>query len=52
MKKEYIKPEMLDEILLTESLMLGGSDTPATDNPDDDLSNGRRGRWGNLWDEE
>ena len=50
MKKEYIKPELEEQILFTESLMLGASETPADDSPA--LGRNRRGSWGNLWDDE
>lgn len=51
MKKEYIKPELMEEVLFTENLMFGLSNTDADEN-EPAGGNGRRGRWGNLWDEE
>lgn len=50
MKKNYIKPEMVETILLKENLMLVASDTPADNS--DVLGTGRRGKWGNLWADE
>lgn len=59
MKKEYIKPEM--EIVVLELItMLAISDGGGLDvkdeeiNPDtgSELSNNRRGQWGNLWAED
>lgn len=50
MKKNYIKPEMVETFLLKENLMLSTSDTPADESGA--LGNGRRGKWGNLWDDE
>lgn len=51
MKKEYIKPEMELTLIETELPMALSfvKDEPADDT--DGLSNGRRGTWGNLWDE-
>ena len=53
MKKEYIKPEiMVEEMQLEECCMLPGSDTdiPVGGEGEAD-SNGRRGSWGNLWED-
>lgn len=50
MKKEYIKPELMEEVLFTENLMLGLSGEADENEPAG--GNSRRGRWGNLWDEE
>lgn len=50
MKKEYVKPEIIETILLHENLMLATSETMADDSVV--LSNGRRGKWGNLWYDE
>lgn len=52
MKKEYIKPEMADEILLMESLMGPSLSGGEADENEPAGGNSRRGRWGNLWDEE
>lgn len=53
MKKEYIKPEVevveLAPITIL-ALSSGGSvDVDGGNEPDEELSNGRRGQWGNLW---
>ncbi|MBO7466721.1 MAG: hypothetical protein J6T94_03435 [Bacteroidaceae bacterium] len=51
MKKEYIKPELTEEVLFTQNLIAASlKDGEADDSPV--LGNGRRGRWGNLWDED
>lgn len=49
MKKNYIKPEMVETFLLKENLMLN---TSGDADDSEVLSNGRRGKWGNLWDDE
>lgn len=52
-KKEYIAPEMLIEVLETESLMLtasAGYEVDTTDEGFDQRAGGRRGSWGNFWD--
>lgn len=52
MKKEYIKPEMMVEVLETEVLMLALS-CEEVNSETDQLSNSyrpnRRGKWGDLW---
>ena len=52
MKKEYIKPEMLIEVLESEALMLTMSDNGGIEESLSTGRNERRGRWGNLWDSE
>lgn len=51
--KTYIKPEMKEKQVGAQTLMAGSisfSNSSATDNSgNSDLSNGRRGNWGNLW---
>lgn len=48
--KTYIKPELHIENLQTiDMLALSVKDSPATTG--EVLGNGRRGTWGNLWDE-
>ena len=52
MKKEYIKPELMVEELATiemiaGSLQYGEGDYDTSDK--DNLSVGRRGKWGDLW---
>ena len=52
MKKEYIKPEMVVEEILLESMMMSNSQTVNPDGPGKPpRSNQRRGDWGNLWDQ-
>ncbi len=54
-KKTYIAPSM--EIVEVESIMMIASSTPKIDvivggeGGSEILSTGRRGTWGNLWDE-
>ena len=54
-KKEYIKPETEVVELELESLMLSASNKVDIDISDDTtdegawMSNGRRGKWGDLW---
>ena len=56
MKKEYIKPEMVMEIVMLESMLasspntenMGTVETPGDQN--DFNANDRRGTWGSLWD--
>ena len=53
MKKEYVKPET--SIVEVEVMtMLAGSPTAVSlydkDHADEELSNDRRGEWGNLWE--
>lgn len=53
MKKEYKKPET--SIVEVEVMaMLAGSPTAVSlydkDHADEELSNNRRGEWGNLWE--
>lgn len=54
MKKEYIKPEIVTEIIILESMLanspsegMGSNETPGGDN--DFNAKGRRGVWGDLW---
>ena len=55
MKKEYIKPEVVMEVVVTETLLLmsnnienmGSNETPG--GPDDFNAGAPRGNWGNLW---
>ena len=55
-KKEYIKPAIVVEEVLLESMLatsnssegMGSNETPGTD--DDFNAPGRRGSWGNLWE--
>ena len=54
MKKSYIKPEcevltMLPSTVLALSAKYSDEETTSGSQC---LSNGRRGHWGNLWDEE
>lgn len=56
MKKEYIKPEMEAILIECQQIMTtspgtqpGIGDGEASDN--EVLSTGRRGTWGNLWEE-
>lgn len=55
-KKEYIKPSMEAAELVSDVIMTGGSDGnvdvfPGGDaGSEDQLSNDRRGSWGDLWD--
>lgn len=54
MKKEYIKPEIIIENILLESMLatsneyMGSVETPGTD--DDFNANDRRGTWGDFWE--
>ena len=52
-KKEYIKPETEVVELELESLLLSASNkVDISDEPTDEgawMSNGRRGKWGDLW---
>ena len=56
MKKEYIRPTAVMEIVTTESMLatsnpnvegMGGNETPG--GQDDFNSNRHRGEWGSLW---
>ena len=52
MKKEYMKPEIAMEVIITESIMLeassmGSNETPGGD--DDFNASSSRGEWGKLW---
>ena len=54
MKKTYVSPLMVEvnveaESMLAASLKLDGDNTVDTSNPDNQLSGGNRGEWGNLW---
>ena len=50
MKKEYIKPELMVEVIETVE-MIATSMRMYDDEVDtkNQLSTGRRGQWGNLW---
>ena len=55
MKKEYIKPEVVMEVVVTEALLIvsdnrenmGSNETPG--GPDDFNAGAGRGEWGSLW---
>ena len=55
MKKEYIKPEVVMEVVVTEALLIvsdnrenmGSNETPG--GPDDFNAGASRGEWGCLW---
>ena len=55
MKKAYIKPKIMIEdiiplsMLATSNEYMGSNETPGTD--DDFNAPGRRGSWGNLWND-
>lgn len=57
MKKEYIKPEVVMEVVVTEALLIvsdnrenmGSNERPG--GPDDFNAGAHRGNWGNLWTE-
>lgn len=53
-KKAYIKPELMVEEFVTETMMISTSNNGSgydTESDDfDQRSNDRRGSWGNLWD--
>ena len=53
MKKQYIKPELMVEVLETvEMIATSNFDLNDTNGIEESLSNGRnnrRGTWGNLW---
>ena len=52
MKKEYIVPAIMVEVLETETLMLtasAGYEVDTTDENFDQRAGGRRGEWGNRW---
>lgn len=54
MKKVYIKPEIIIENILLESMLalstenMGSNEKPGTD--DDYNANDRRGTWGDFWE--
>ncbi len=58
MRKEYVKPEMVVEQLISEIYMLGASNEneggisgeEGEGGTGDFNTNGHRGSWGNLWD--
>jgi hypothetical protein len=54
MKKEYVKPETLLEMVITESMLAVSKEGMGTDETPggDDAFNTplRRGKWGSLWD--
>ena len=53
-KKAYIKPELMVEELSTESLMLTASANYNVDTTAEDFEQrgaGRRGSWGDLWED-
>ena len=55
MKKEYIKPKVVAECVVAESMLalldnrenMGSNETPG--GPDDFNAGANRGEWGNLW---
>ena len=51
-KKKYITPEIEVVELVSDVVMQISSKLHEDDwaNPEDQLSNNRRGRWGDLWD--
>ena len=57
MKKEYIKPEVVMEVVVTEALLIvsdnrenmGSNERPG--GPDEFNAGAHRGNWGNLWTE-
>lgn len=50
-KEVYIKPELTVEEFIAEPLMLIASNTEYDTTKDIQRTSGRRGTWGNLWDE-
>lgn len=50
-KKEYIAPAIeVVEMELTISILMGSNwNYDPGEEPEEELSNGRRGQWGNLW---
>lgn len=51
MKKHYITPAIKDiNIIVTQSPLAGSIQGGLGGDTDTQLANGRRGRWGNLWD--
>ena len=55
MKKTYVSPLMVEvnveaEPILAGSLRLDGNKSVDTSEDDAQLSGGRRGEWGNLWE--
>ena len=50
-KKKYIAPAIeVAEVEVTISILAGSELNYRPDEePDEELSNGRRGQWGNLW---
>lgn len=52
MKKEYIKPEMVVEELLTVEMLAASTEFggDVNENTPPPGANDRRGEWGNLWD--
>jgi hypothetical protein len=56
MKKEYIKPEISEEDVMLELMLIGGSDdysegmgSNETPGGDDDFNSSARDAWGSLW---
>ena len=57
MKKEYIKPDVVAEYVVVESMLalsdnrenMGSNETPG--GPDDFNAGAHRGNWGNFWQE-
>ena len=54
MKKIYVSPLMTEvnieaAQMLAASLKMDGTNTVDTSDPNAQLSGGRRGEWGNLW---
>ena len=54
MKKDYIKPEMFEEVIFTQNIIATSGPQMSEDPADGSqvLGRGRRGTWGNLWDED
>ena len=55
MKKTYVSPLMVEvnveaESMLAASIKMDGNNTVDTSKDGAQLSGGRRGQWGNLWD--
>ena len=54
MKKEYIKPELMVEVIETVEMIATSMRMydDKVDTETNQLSTGRRGQWGNLWSTE
>ena len=51
MKKEYIKPEISTMEIDVMTMLAASSFTVKDIHADEELSNNRRGTWGDLWGE-